>query len=59
MRRITHRRIKQLRRSPFYPFVPIVPAAIFFSALGSLAASIRALVRVRRLEHRLASPSPA
>jgi hypothetical protein len=56
MRRITERRIRQIKRSPFFPFVPIVPIAIFFSALGSLAASFRALVRVRRLERRVTAP---
>jgi hypothetical protein len=55
MRRITERRIRQIKRSPFFPFIPLVPVAILFSALGSLAASFRALGRVRRLERRMAS----
>lgn len=37
---------------PLFPFVPLVPMALF---IGSLVTSIRALVRVRRLERRLAT----
>jgi hypothetical protein len=48
------RRIKSIRKIPLFPLIPFVPAALF---IGSLAASIRALARVRRLERRLgASP---
>lgn len=42
-------RIKSL---PFFPFFPFVPIAVIAC---SLAASIRALVRVRRLERRMAA----
>jgi hypothetical protein len=39
-------------RIPFFPFIPLVPMALF---AGSLVTAIRALVRVRRLERRLAA----
>jgi hypothetical protein len=44
----------RLRRQdiPFFPIVPLVPAALL---IGSLATAIGALVRVRKLERRLAS----
>jgi len=48
------RRLKHVKELPLYPLVPLLPIAIF---LGSLATSLRALVRVRRLERRLASPA--
>jgi hypothetical protein len=48
------RQFKQVKRLPLFPFVPFVPAAIF---LASLATSIRALVRVRRLERLISSPT--
>jgi hypothetical protein len=37
---------------PFFPVIPFVPAAL---VLGSLVTAIRALVRVRRLERRVAA----
>ena len=37
---------------PFYPVIPIVPVAILFA---TLAASLRALFGVRRIERRLAA----
>jgi len=42
-------RIKNL---PFFPFFPLVPIAVIAC---SFAASIRALMRVRRLERRMAT----
>jgi len=48
------RRMKNVKDLPLFPLVPLLPIAIF---LGSLATSIRALVRVRRLERRLANPA--
>jgi hypothetical protein len=45
------RHIKSIRRVPFFPIIPMVPLALF---VGTLATSIRALARVRRLERRLA-----
>jgi hypothetical protein len=41
-----------IRRLPFFPLIPLGPAALI---IGSLFASMRALGRVRRLERRLAS----
>ena len=43
---------KTVQRFRFFPFIPLVPMALM---TGSLATAIRALVRVRRLEHRLAA----
>jgi hypothetical protein len=43
---------KSIKKIPFFPFVPLVPAALL---VGSLATSIRALVGVRRLEKKLAT----
>jgi hypothetical protein len=43
------------RHIPFFPLIPLVPLALF---AGSLATSIGALARVRRLERRLAPPAP-
>jgi hypothetical protein len=43
------------RHIPFFPLIPLVPLALL---AGSVAASIGALARVRRLEHRL-PPAPA
>jgi hypothetical protein len=40
------------RHVPFFPLIPIVPAALLF---GSLAAAIGALVRVKNLERRFAA----
>ena len=54
MRRMKLRHIKHLNRLPLFPIIPIVPVAVF---VGSLVTSIRALVRVRRLERRLAAAS--
>ncbi len=47
---------KHLKRNvPFFPLIPLLPAALF---AGSLVTSLRALARVRRLERRMAaSPS--
>jgi hypothetical protein len=42
----------RIRNLPFFPFFPLVPIAVIAC---SLATSIRALVRVRRLERRLAT----
>jgi hypothetical protein len=50
---------KRVKDVPFFPLIPIVPAALL---VGSLATAVRALIRVRRLESRLPSeavPSPA
>jgi hypothetical protein len=44
------------RHIPLFPLIPLVPLALF---VGSLATSIGALTRVRRLERRLAPPPPA
>jgi len=41
-----------LRKLPFFPLIPLGPAALL---IGSLVASLRALVRVKRLEQRVAS----
>jgi hypothetical protein len=43
-------RSKMSKRVPFFPLIPLVPAALL---AGSLVTSIRALVRVRRLEQEL------
>jgi hypothetical protein len=43
-------RRKMMNRVPFFPLIPIVPAALL---IGSLATAIGALVRVRRLEREL------
>jgi hypothetical protein len=40
------------RKVPFFPFVPLVPAALL---VGSLATAIRALVRVKKLERQFAA----
>ncbi|HLK92277.1 MAG TPA: hypothetical protein VKZ18_20450 [Polyangia bacterium] len=37
---------------PFFPLVPLVPMALF---IGTFVTSVRALLRVRRLERRLAT----
>ena len=42
-----------IRKLPFFPLIPLGPAAALL--IGSLFASLRALVRVKRLERRLAS----
>jgi hypothetical protein len=53
LRRITRMRsYRSLRKLPLFPLIPLLPAAIF---LSSVATSIRALIRVRRLERRLAT----
>jgi hypothetical protein len=41
-----------LKKLPLFPLIPIAPAALLF---GSLMTSIRALVRVKRLERNLAT----
>jgi hypothetical protein len=41
-----------IRKVPFFPFVPLVPAALL---VGSLATAIRALVRVKKLERQFAA----
>jgi hypothetical protein len=43
---------RRTARIPLFPLIPIVPLALM---IGSLATAVRALVRVRRLEHRLAA----
>jgi hypothetical protein len=45
------RQISSIRNLPFFPVIPFVPVAIF---AGLLTTSIMALVRIRRLERRLA-----
>jgi hypothetical protein len=47
---------KLLRRLPGFPLIPAVPAALLF---GAFAAALRALIRVRRLERRVAGPAEA
>jgi hypothetical protein len=37
---------------PLFPLIPLVPMALF---VGSFVTSVRALLRVRRLERRLAT----
>jgi hypothetical protein len=37
---------------PLFPFIPLLPMALF---VGAFVTSIRALMRVRRLERRLAT----
>ena len=54
-RRILARNRWMMRRVPYFPFIPAVPIAL---VAGSLFAAIRALVRMRRLEQRLESPTP-
>ena len=44
------RRIKSTKDLPLFPIIPFVPVALF---LGSLVTSIRAFMRIRRLERRL------
>jgi hypothetical protein len=44
--------IKSIKDVPLFPVVPIVPAAIL---VGSVIVSLSALIRVRRLEKRLAA----
>ena len=44
-----------LRRLPFFPLIPVGPAALL---IGSFIVSIRALGRVKRLEQRLATTAP-
>jgi hypothetical protein len=39
-------------RVPFFPLIPLVPMALF---VGTFVTAIRALVRVRRIERRLAT----
>jgi hypothetical protein len=46
------RRSRTFRNVPLFPLIPLLPAALF---IGSLLTSIRALVRVRRLERQLAA----
>ncbi|HEY2731965.1 MAG TPA: hypothetical protein VGK52_18615 [Polyangia bacterium] len=42
---------RSIRNMPFFPVIPILPAALL---VVSMATSIRALLRTRRLERRLA-----
>jgi len=42
---------RELRKIPLFPYVPIVPVALF---AGSIALSIISLVKVRRLSRSLA-----
>jgi hypothetical protein len=48
------RRSRSIKDVPLFPLVPIVPIAALVAAL---ATSIRALIRVRRLEGRLSAPA--
>jgi hypothetical protein len=41
-----------IKKVPFFPLIPIVPAALL---VGSLVTSIRALVSVRQLERKMAA----
>jgi hypothetical protein len=43
--------MKMMKRIPLFPVIPVVPVAILF---GSLATAIHALLRVRRVERRMA-----
>jgi hypothetical protein len=43
-----------VRNVPFFPLIPIVPVGL---VVGALVTSIRALMRVRRLEERMPSPA--
>jgi hypothetical protein len=43
---------KARHRIPFFPLIPLVPAALL---AGSLATAIRALARVKNLERRFAA----
>ncbi|HXU80580.1 MAG TPA: hypothetical protein VN914_04245 [Polyangia bacterium] len=43
---------RNLKNIPLFPLIPLVPAALL---VGSLVTSIRALVRVRRLERQQAA----
>lgn len=49
------RKMMMMKRVPMFPLIPIVPAMV----IGSLVTAIRALVRVRRLERRMAGGAPA
>jgi hypothetical protein len=44
--------IKSIKDVPLFPVIPILPTAL---VVGSLFVSIRALMRVKRLEKRLAA----
>lgn len=44
--------IKSIKDVPLFPVIPILPTALL---VGSLYVSIRALIRVKRLERRLAA----
>jgi hypothetical protein len=44
-------KIKTIRDVPLFPLIPLLPVAIL---AGALATSIRALMRVRRLERWMA-----
>jgi hypothetical protein len=46
------RRIKNIRKVPFFPLIPVVPVALL---VGSFVAALRALVRVRRIERWIAT----
>jgi hypothetical protein len=50
------RTIKRMRDIPLFPLIPFLPATLI---VGSLATAIGALLRVRRLERRLAVPAAA
>jgi hypothetical protein len=49
-------RRKAIKRLPFFPLIPAVPIALI---AASLATAIRALVRVSRLEQRVAGAAAA
>jgi hypothetical protein len=44
------RRKMTMKRVPIFPLIPLVPMVV----IGSLVTAIRALVRVRRLEQKVA-----
>jgi hypothetical protein len=45
------KRMKSMRNVPLFPLIPLLPGALI---IGALATSIRALLRVRQLERRMA-----
>ncbi|HTB61598.1 MAG TPA: hypothetical protein VLC06_27230 [Polyangia bacterium] len=45
-------RIRTTRKVSLFPWIPLVPMTLM---VGSFVTAVRALLRVRRLEHRLAA----
>ena len=45
-------KLKRIKDVPLFPLVPIVPAALL---IGSFVTAVSAMMRVRRLERRLAT----